>query len=52
MRVLCDGVRAAGPGRFAFDGQSDQGVRLAPGVYALELSFQGERARSKLVILP
>ena len=52
VRTLFDGVRAAGPGRFAFDGRSDNGLHLAPGVYALELVFEGERARSKMVILP
>jgi hypothetical protein len=52
VRTLFDGTHAAGPGRFAFDGRSDEGVRLAPGVYALDLAFAGEHARSKMVILP
>ena len=52
VRTLFDGPRAPGRGREAFDGRDDAGVKLAPGVYALELSAGGEHARAKLVVLP
>jgi hypothetical protein len=52
VRTLFDGARPPGPGRAAFDGRDDFGVRLAAGVYAVELAANGERARAKLVVLP
>ena len=33
-----------------WDGKNDAGARLAPGVYALELTAGGQRARAKLVV--
>jgi len=51
VRTLVDGPLTPGPARIAFDGRGDDGARLAPGVYALELAGGGARARAKLVLL-
>jgi hypothetical protein len=52
VRTLFDGPRLPGPGHASFDGRDDQGARLAPGVYALDLTSGAARARGKLVVLP
>ncbi len=50
VRTLLDGAHTPGPARLAFDGRDANGVRLAPGVYALALTAGSARARAKLVV--
>jgi hypothetical protein len=51
VRTLVDGVRPAGVGTVAWDGVSDQGVRVSPGLYICRLQ-QGSAVRAiKLAIL-
>lgn len=52
VRTLHDGVAQAGEHRTAWDLRNDAGVRLAPGLYFVRFSADGEPARtSRLVVL-
>lgn len=51
VRTLVDGERSAGPGEVLWEGRSDAGAELAPGMYIIRLQ-QGPSARvTKMVLL-
>jgi GEVED domain-containing protein/matrixin len=51
MRVLADREFSVGTQRLGFDGQDDNGNRLAPGVYFVKLAFGREARVSRTLIL-
>ena len=52
LRSLVDGALAAGRYAFAWDGRSDEGGRVAPGVYVARLSGAGRTFTRRVTFLP
>jgi hypothetical protein len=51
LKGLFDKTLAAGSYRFAWDGESDNGTRVAPGVYFARARVGAKDMREKLVVL-
>jgi len=51
VRAFAPGMLPAGPHRIAWDGRSEDGARLAPGIFFVTLEAGPERSRTKLLRL-
>ena len=52
VRTLVDSAQPAGPGTVLWDGRSERGDRVAPGMYICRLEQGGAARTTKLAVLP